>query len=236
MLHMWLAKLYHSPRLSSMASLRRIWERNINNKLNPSCIWQPDFHGWVGKSLPIADQPGGIGPWDSHISSCTHHTWKFECGGGDRRTSVWKALHRGFGLCVLHFRCGPEPVFEPKLTFSPHFVELSLQGLLLNVRIRNLHHCWSLSQEMPWMGWPRTLLLSCLPWQGAKILPIYVTTRDSVTCGQQEGGMLAEQCWFLLPKYRWQIEFGSKQLKMVLSLACSFPWHHNGHHSLCGHG
>lgn len=36
--------------------------------------------------------------------------------------------------CTLN--TDPEPVFETKLIFSPRFVELSSQGLFLNVKIR----------------------------------------------------------------------------------------------------
>lgn len=217
MLHVWLAKMYYSPRLSSTARLRRIWERKINNKIILSLMWQPDFCGWAGKSLSIAGQPGGFGSWDSHISFCTHHTQTFECGGGGKRATIQKALYRSFGMCVLHFKWEPEPVFGPSLAFRTHFMELSLQGLLLNVRIRNLHHCWSLSQRMSWMGWPRTLLQPCLPWQvclkSTKSFPSLSPPKTLWPVSSRKGGMFAEQCRFLLLKYRWKLNLAPNSLK-----------------------
>ena len=79
-------------------------------------------------------------------------------------------MYREFGTYVFHFECGPEPIFEPKLAFSPHFVELSLQWLLLNVKIRACITAGPYPGEhLRWVGplhLPRTLLSVLLALTG----------------------------------------------------------------------
>jgi len=114
-------------------------------------------------------------------------------------------------------------------------VELSLQWLLLKVKIRVCITAGPCPREDPrWAGalhLVRTLLSMLLALtsmsQECKILPVIsVTTRESRTCGQHEAEMLTQQCGFLQLRYRWQIEFEYKQQKMILNLACSLTCHH----------
>ena len=44
--------------------------------------------------------------------------------------------------------------------------------------------------------------------------------------GQHEAGMLTQQCGFVQLRYRWRIEFGYKQQKIIFNLASSLTWHH----------
>lgn len=227
MLHMWLAKMYYSPRLSPTPSLRRIWEKKINNKLLLSLTWQPDFCGRAGKGLSITGQPGGFGSWDSHISFCTHHTQTFKCGEGDRGTTAQKSFYREI---VLHFKEDLSLYLSPNLPSVHTLWRWACRGFCWMWGLETCITAGTCPRECPgWDGWGLFSLLALTGVsQEHKILPSLSAPKTLWPVSSRKGGMLAEQCGFLLLKYRWQIEFGSKQLKMVLNLACSLPWHHSG--------
>lgn len=123
--------------------------------------------------------PDGFGSWGSPISFCTCCTWTFECEGDSRRPAVQKAMYREFVAYMLHFEYRPEPVFETKLIFSPRFVDLSSQGLFLNVKIRACAtgpYPGSILDGLGHVTFPGHFRLPCLPWQVClkyKILPTY---------------------------------------------------------------
>lgn len=126
---------------------------------------------------------------DVLISLRTHRTWTFECEGEGRRLTLQKVLYREFGVYVLQFEYGPEPIFEPKLAFSPHFVELSLQWLLVNVKIGACIAAGPYPREQhprcvgP-LHLPRTLLSALFALtamsQECNILPIYQSPEGKV--------------------------------------------------------
>lgn len=133
-------------------------------------------------------------------------------------------------MYVLLFEYRLQPIFEPCLASNSPFVELSFQWLCLNAKVRvGISDGPLYPGECLGVSWAPSLCLGTAhtDWgsQAYNSFPYITQHKERGRDRQGEAGMLTQQCGF--PQQRLKAdEFGYKQEKMKLNLACSLTWCH----------